>query len=307
MPTDHAFLTLLDLSPDRFTRLLERADDGRRGSGFSSGLEDQKLILLFEKPSTRTRVSFEVGITELGGHPVTLTADQIQLSRGEPIRDTARVLSGYADGLVARVYNHSSLEECVQFGSIPVINALSDRTHPCQGFSDFLTIRTHFDLASVTVAFIGDGNNVCHSLINGTALSGASLRIATPERHAPSDEVIENARTVARETGAEIHWTADPEEAANDADVLYTDVWTSMGDEEQADERREVFAGYQIDRDLLNRAADRAVVMHCLPAHRGEEITEAVLESERSIVWQQAENRLHAQKALLEDLFGDNR
>ncbi len=303
MTNSRSFLTLPDLSVPEFHELLNDAAAIKEG-GQSSGVLDRKtLVLLFEKPSTRTRVSFEVGIQELDGTPVTLNADEIQLSRGEPVRDTARVLSRYADGLIARVYNHSALEECVRFGSVPVVNALSDRAHPCQVLSDFLTIRECASTVKVDLAYIGDGNNVCHSLIAGTVLSGATLRLAVPESYGPLPDVLEAARERAADTGAEIRTCDTPDEAAAGADVLYTDVWTSMGHEREVEERREAFKTYRINNALLARAEADAVVMHCLPAHRGEEITEDVLEGDQSVVWQQAENRLHAQKALLRFLF----
>ncbi len=305
MTDNRSLLTLFDLSHQEFLKLLGHASDLKEQNRQRDTLQDLKMTLLFEKPSTRTRVSFEAGLHELQAIPIPLNADEIQLSRGEPVRDTARVLSRYADGIIARVYNHSALVECVKFGSVPIINALSDLTHPCQALSDFLTIQELKSLKDVTIAYIGDGNNVCHSLIHGATLAGARFRVATPPEYTPNSEILSGARKRANDTGAALHYSESPEEAVAGADVLYTDVWTSMGDEDESEKRRQTFRGYQINRELLQQASENAIVMHCLPAHRGEEITDEVLESEQSVVWQQAENRLHTQKALLEFLFTD--
>lgn len=266
-----------------------------------SPLKNRSFIMLFEKPSTRTRTSFEVGIYQLGGQPVPLDSSDIQLSRGEPIKDTARVFSRYGSGVIARVYEHATLEEFAEFSSVPVINALSDYTHPCQALADYYTIQQmKGDLQNVTIAYVGDGNNVCRSLMLGSVLFGSQLRVATPSGYRPGERIWKQANQMGHTDGISI--MEDPRKAVDEADVLYTDVWTSMGQEEEARERKEVFQPYQINQKLLAEAKEDAVVMHCLPAHRGEEITNEVMEGEASIVWKQAENRLHAQKGLLTHL-----
>lgn len=299
-------LSLSDITSEGFEELLKNSAKVKKTSSDSDVLSGKSLALLFEKPSTRTRVSFEVGIYELDGTPITLNASEIQLSRGEPVRDTARVLSRYADAVIARVHDHESLEECVQFGTIPVINALSDRFHPCQAIADFFTIREKKDTAeNLKIAYLGDGNNVCHSLIFGAAHTGSTLHVATPTEYQPETEVWTETREIGRSKGAEITGTTDPDVAATNADVLYTDVWTSMGQEEEARERKRLFQDFQINEKLLRKANSDAIVMHCLPAHRGEEITDQVLEGPQSVVWTQAENRLHTQKALLASIYSD--
>jgi len=296
------FITLETVTREQLVALFDLTDDIRERE--MDVCSRKRLGMIFEKPSTRTRVSCEVGITELGGTPVPLNANEIQLSRGEPVRDTARVLSRYADAIIARVYDHGSLEECTKFGSVPVINALSDFAHPCQAIADVFTIQEKKgDLDRVSVSFVGDGNNVCHSLMMGAALSGLSLTVATPSGYEPEDRVQSSARNIGAQQGAGLTVINDPKEAAQDADVVYTDVWTSMGQEEEANQRKRNFEGFQINDDLLDLAHEDAIVMHCLPAHREEEITDSVLESPQSVVWQQAENRLHTQKALLTHMF----
>ena len=251
--------------------------------------------MLFQKPSTRTRVSFETGMTQLGGHAIFLGADDIQLGRGEPIKDTARALSGYVDFIMARLFDHSELEELAAYATVPVINGLTDDAHPCQSLADLLTIRErHENLDEVTAAWIGDGNNVAHSFILGCAMTGVDLRVAAPEGYGPDASIIERAG----ELGTAPTVTTDPQAAADGADVVYTDVWVSMGQEDERDERLAAFENFQVNQSLLE-ATNKADVMHCLPANRGEEITDTVIESEQSVVWQQAENRLHAQKGLL--------
>jgi ornithine carbamoyltransferase len=264
-------------------------------------LPGRSLGMIFQKPSTRTRVSFEVGMTQLGGHALYMRADDLQLGRGETIRDTATVLSRYLDGIVIRTFAQSDVEELAEHASIAVINGLTDETHPCQALADVLTIRDHFGrIEDIRVAYLGDGNNVCSSLMVACAALGASFVAATPEGYEPA----ERALATARERGGEVEVTGDPDEAARGADVLYTDVWTSMGQEEERERRLRDLAGFGIDERLLGLAGSGAIVLHCLPAHYGEEITEAVLYGPRSAVWDQAENRLHAQKALLALLVG---
>jgi ornithine carbamoyltransferase len=238
---------------------------------------------------------------ELGGHALFLNPRDLQLGRGEEIRDTARVLSRYVHGVMIRAYRHGNLEEYARYSSVPIVNGLSDREHPCQVLADLLTLRERFrSLEGIRVAWVGDGNNVCHSLILAAALTGLEVRVATPLKYRPDPEVVARSRAA----GGKITLTRDPEAAVKDADAVYTDVWVSMGEEEEREKRLAAFRGYAITRDLVSLAADRAVVLHCLPAHRGEEITDEVMEGPKSAVWDQAENRLHAQKALLVRLLG---
>jgi len=303
-PMIGSVLSLSDVSRSQLRKLVELAAVFKRrratGGAVEQRLSGKSIGLLFEKPSTRTRISFEVAVCELGGHPLFLPTSELQLGRGEPIKDTARVLSRYLHCLVARVDSHESLLELDRWSTIPVINALSDTEHPCQTIADLLTIReAKGRLEGLSVGWIGDGNNVCHSLMLGCALSGISLVVATPEGYEPDDELVERAEQL----GGDITLTHDPEQAALDADVLYTDVWMSMGQEGEWEGRHAAFDGFQINERLLSLAFPECTVLHCLPAHRGEEITDAVIEGEHSAVFAQAENRLHAQKALLYEMF----
>jgi ornithine carbamoyltransferase len=251
--------------------------------------------MIFQKPSTRTRVSFEVGIAQLGGYGLYLRADDLQLGRGETIRDTATVLSRYLDGILIRTFAQSDVEELAEHAEIPVINGLTDETHPCQALADVLTIRERLGrLEGVRVVYLGDGNNVCSSLMVASARLGSSFVAATPPGYEPDERAVATARA-----SAEVEIVNDPEAAVRGADVLYTDVWTSMGQENERERRLRDLARFGITQELLAQAADRAIVLHCLPAHYGEEITEAVLYGPQSAVWDQAENRLHAQKALM--------
>lgn len=294
-------LSIADLSSDEVTMLLDGAASLAAARGPSRALAGRSIGMIFEKPSTRTRVSFEVGIAELGATPVVLNASELQLGRGETVEDTARVLSRYVHALVVRTFGHDRLTTLAAAGSIPIVNALSDHEHPCQALADLLTIRQRFGaLRDVTLAYIGDGNNVAHSLMLAGALTGMAVRVATPDGYAPDPAVTAQARAL----GGDVTLTTDPGEAAGDADVLYTDVWASMGQETEAEIRRKAFHGFQIDDALVARASDRAIVLHCLPAHRGEEIAASVLDGPRSLVWDQAENRLHTQKAVLGWLLG---
>jgi ornithine carbamoyltransferase len=288
------FLTGDELVREELDALLDRAlvlKEGRaRGEG-AHALSGRSVALVFEMPSTRTRVSFEVGVTELGGAPIVLRGEELQLSRGESIGDTARVLSRYAHGLVVRAVSDEALAELAEASAVPVINGLTPRNHPCQALADLLTLRERFGaLEGLKLAYVGDGNNVARSLAIVGAAAGVEVRVASPDGYA-------------LETGLAALDTSDPREAVRDADAVYADVWVSMGDEAQADRRRADLAPYQLSSELLAAASERAIAMHCLPAHPGEEITEDVLYGERSAVWDQAENRLHAQKALLEVLL----
>ncbi len=292
------FLDVDDLTRTELETVLDIASeykaeyrDGIRHDDF----DQRTLGMLFQKPSTRTRVSFETGMTQLGGHAVFLGESDIQLGRGEPLKDTSRALSRYVDVLMARVFKHANIEELARYADVPVINGLTDDAHPCQTLADLLTIREHRgNLDDVTAAWVGDGNNVAQSFALGCALTGVDLTVATPEGYGIDEDVIERAADL----GGEPTITTDPAEAVEDVDVVYTDVWISMGQEDERDVRMNDFDGFQVNGELLD-AADNPIVMHCLPAHRGEEITGDVIESDAAVVWDQAENRLHAQKGLM--------
>lgn len=303
------FLSIDALDPAALSDLLDRADalkaERAAGQRTRHDLAGRTVGMIFEKPSTRTRVSFEVGIGELGATPLVLSATDLQLGRGETVEDTARVLSRYVDALVVRTFAQSRLETLARAGSVPIVNALSDLDHPCQALADLQTIRAATGgLAGRRLTYLGDGNNVAHALLLAGGLSGLDVTVAHPAGFAPQAAVLDRARVLAAASGARLAATTDVQAALSGADVLYTDVWASMGQEEEAAARRRAFAAYQLDADALAAAGQDALVMHCLPAHRGEEITAAVLDGPRSIVWEQAENRLHAQKALLLDLLG---
>jgi len=263
-------------------------------------LKGKTLGMIFQKSSTRTRVSFEVGMWQLGGSALFLNANDLQIGRGEPVKDTARVLSRYVDGIMIRTSSHDEVIEMAKYATIPVINALTEMMHPCQALTDIFTVMEHKGkLAGLKMAYIGDGNNMVHSLIQACAKVGMDIAIATPKGYEPDAEIIDEARQVATVTGSKITIGNDPLVAAAQADVLYTDVWASMGRETEQNIRKVAFAGYQINREVMNVAKADAIVLHCLPAHRGEEITDEVIESAQSVVFDQAENRLHVQKAIM--------
>ena len=290
-------ISVSDLTHEEIYELLDLAAwmKERRGH-YTDALKDMSLAMIFEKPSTRTRVSFEVAMTELGGHALYLNYADLQLGRSETICDTASVLSRYVHVIMARVYRHETVRELARCADIPVINALSDMEHPCQLLADLLTIRERKgDLKDLRIAWIGDGNNVCNSLILGSAITGMNLSVACPAGYEPDAGIVARAN----ELGSSVLITNDPIEAASGADVLYTDVWVSMGDEKEEEKRLRDFSGFQINNDLLSHAKSDCIVLHCLPAHRGQEISAEVLDGEHSVVMDQAENRLHAQKALL--------
>src|SRR4051795_1832322 len=293
------FTRVADWSGDELKRVLELADELKEQQKRSEEhhlLPGRALGMIFQKPSTRTRVSFEVGIAQLGGHGLYLAASDLQLGRGETLHDTATVLSRYLDGLMIRTFAQDDVEELARHATIPVINGLTDSSHPCQALADVMTIRERLGrLEGVRVAYFGDGNNVCASLMVACAKLGMDFVAATPQGYEPEERVVE----IARETGGTVKLTHDPREAAKGADVLYTDVWTSMGQEEEKERRLKDLAGFGIDEALVMLAADEAIVLHCLPAHYGEEIAEDVLYGPQSAVWDQAENRLHAQKGLM--------
>jgi ornithine carbamoyltransferase len=300
------FLSIDDLSPDELAYLLDLSTKVKAHPGdYGSRLRMKAVALIFEKPSTRTRVSFEVAVSSTGGHPLALSSSELQLGRGETIEDTGRVLSRYVDAIVLRTFEQERLEALAVGASVPVVNSLSDFEHPCQALADLFTIRQHRgDLAGQTLAYVGDGNNVAHSLLLAGAKAGMTVRVATPHGFEPIPQVVGRAEEIAAETGGAVSVTTDPPEAVTGADALYTDVWASMGQESEAMERRLVFQAYRIDDSLLDLAAPGAIVLHCLPAHRGEEITDEVIDGPRSVVWDQAENRMHTQKALLLWLLG---
>ena len=296
------FLTILDIPRDEARQVLLRAKEMKDNNVRTDLLDGKVLLMIFDKASTRTRVSFEVGVRQLGGEPVFIASKDSQLGRSEPLKDAARVLTRYADGLIVRTFGQDKLETLVEYGNIPVVNALTDEYHPCQIMADVLTMyeRTP-NLEEIKVAWVGDGNNVAHSFINGAATFGYELALACPEGYKPDNAILENARSL----GAKITLTEDPAEAVAGAHYVHTDVWASMGQEEEQKKREAAFAGFMVDDALMGKAAPDAKFMHCLPAHRGEEVSESVFEGPASIVWDQAENRLHMQKAILEWIYKD--
>jgi ornithine carbamoyltransferase len=285
-------VTVLDLADRLKARHKQRVDDPL--------LAGRTLGMIFEKPSTRTRVSFEVGISHLGGTGLHLAAGDLQLGRGETIKDTAIVLSRYLDGIMIRTFSQADVDELAEHADVPVLNGLTDEFHPCQALADVMTMRERFGtFEGLRVAYLGDGNNVCHSLMVACAKLGMDFVAATPDGYEPNADVVGWAEAAAESSGGSVELVHDPEVAATGADVLYTDVWTSMGQEEEQEKRLRDLAGFQLDDRALRLTSERAVVMHCLPAHYGEEVSEDVLHGERSAAWDQAENRLHAQKALM--------
>jgi ornithine carbamoyltransferase len=294
------FLAISDFTTAELVRLFELAGRMKRGDYPDRPLTGQTLAMIFGKTSTRTRVSFEVGVWQLGGQALFLSSREIQLGRGEPIRDTARVLSGYVDGIMIRTYQHTEVEELARFATVPVINGLTDLLHPCQVLADVMTVREEFGgCEGKVVAWIGDGNNMANSWLEAAGAFGFELRLACPEGYEPDHAIFE--RNAAR---TRISITELPEEAVAGAHVVTTDVWASMGHEEEADSRRQAFRGYAVDETLMAQARREAIFLHCLPAHRGEEVSDSVLEGPQSRVWAEAENRLHIQKALMAALMG---
>lgn len=297
-------LSIHDLSQDEFTEILETA--ARLKMELKAGiphpiLKGKTLAMIFEKSSTRTRVSFQTGIFQLGGQGIFLSTRDIHLGHGEPVKDTARVLARYVDGIMIRTFAQNEVEEFAKYADVPVINALTDLLHPCQVLTDLLTMQEYKgkDLKGLHFAYIGDGNNMANSYLYGCAKAGIHCTIACPEGYEPDAQVLANAKEDAKATGAELKIVRDPAEAAKDADVLATDTWTSMGEEAEREVREKVFQGYQINKDLLSVADKKAIVLHCLPAYRGKEITEDVLESYANVIFDEAENRLHTQKAIM--------
>ena len=300
MPKD--FLSVADWSADELLGMLARAEELRRlhrGGERPQTLQGRTLAMYFEKPSLRTHVTFEAGMAQLGGHAVLLRPDQVGIGTRESPLDVARNLSRWVDGVMARTFSHDLVEQLAASATIPIINGLTDLLHPCQAMADLQTIAGIMNPKEAKVCYVGDGNNVANSLLLLSAVLGMRLVVATPATHRPAQSVKERADDLATESGAEISWTDDPFEAVAGADFIYTDTWTSMGQEEEAEQRREIFARYQVNAGLVAEAP-KAWLMHCLPAHRGEEITAELLDGERSLIYEQAENRLHAQKAVLE-------
>jgi ornithine carbamoyltransferase len=296
------FLLDTDITAAEQAAILEDAARRKRTrrSPEDTPLAGHSVALVFEKPSTRTRLSFEVGVVELGGHPLVIDAGTTQLGRGEPIEDTAQVMSRYVDAIVIRTFGQDRIEQLAAAATVPVVNALTDLAHPCQALADLQTIAEHRgDLAGQTLTYVGDGNNMAHSLLLAGALAGLHVRVAAPADFAPQDDIVQTATKLAADSGGSVTVTTDVLAAADGADVLYTDVWASMGQEAEATKRAKAFAGYQISDEVLAAAAGDAIVLHCLPAHRGEEIAASVMDGPQSVVFDQAENRLHALKALL--------
>ena len=304
-------LSIHELSADDVEEILTLAADlkAKQKAGIPHKLLAGKTLgMIFEKSSTRTRVSFEVGMYQLGGQALFLSSRDLQLGRGEPIKDTARVLSRYLDGIMIRTYGHERIEELAHYADIPVINALSNLLHPCQALTDLLTIREYKgkNLAGLKMAYVGDGNNMTHSLMYAAAKVGMNFAAATPEGYEPNAEVVANAKADAAETGATVTITHNPMEAVADADIIVTDTWASMGQEAEHDARTAVFRPYQVNWELVAESGNaRCIVMHCLPAYRGEEITEDVFEEFADVIFDEAENRLHVQKAIMALVMGD--
>ncbi len=303
-----SILSVADLSPQEMESLVARSEALKKQ--FQSGQPSRALSgsavgLLFEKPSTRTRTSFEVATLKLGGSPVYLSSSELQLSRGEPVKDTARILGSYLDVVVARVYSQSTLVQLAEYSGKPVINGLSDAEHPTQAVSDLLTIKeTKGRLRGTTLAYIGDGNNVCNSLMLAGALTGMNVVAASPEGYEPEASFVRKAKSLARKTGGSVEVVREPKKAVARADAVYTDVWVSMGEEKEQEPRLRAFRKYQVNSDLMKAAPRGAVVMHCLPAHRGLEISDDVLEGTRSVAWQQGANKLYGAAASLEHVVG---
>lgn len=297
-------LAVSDLTASEIRKLFAQARRMKRRRKATSALSGKVLGLLFEKPSVRTRVSFEVGMAQLGGSALYLGPVECGGGKREAAGDMGQVLSRYLDGIVARTFCHEQAELLAKSAAIPVINGLSDYHHPCQALADLFTMEEKLESPrGATMAYVGDGNNVCHSLLEACALLGVSIRVATPKKYEPCEEIVRWAQTQARHSGGKVLTTHDPEEAVRGAHVVYTDVWASMGQEKESGRRSRIFRDFQVNRSLMRRALPGALFMHCLPAHRGQEVTDEVIDSPQSIVYDQAENRLHLQKALLVKLL----
>ena len=302
------FISIHDITRDEFNGLMDLAIKLKKEqkAGIKHHiLEGKTLGMIFTKSSTRTRISFEVGMYQLGGHPMYLNANDMQLGRGESIYDTANVMSRFVDGIMIRTYAHQDVLDLAKYGTVPVINALTDYLHPCQAMADLMTVYEHKGkLEGLKLAYVGDGNNVAHSLLYACAKAGMHMSVATPAGYECAAEVVANAKDDAKETGSQIFITNDPAEVVANADVVCTDTWVSMGQEAEKAERRKIFADYQVNTELFGKAKDDAIFIHCLPAYRGYEVTEDVIDGPRSVIFDEAENRLHAQKAVLATLMG---
>ena len=302
--TGKDLLSVADLSSEEIEALLSDTVD-MKAMGRSTVLSEKTLALLFEKPSLRTRVSFDVAMEQLGGHTIYLSPAEVGLGKRESVADVARVLSRYVDVIAARTFSHQTVVDLADYTDIPVINALSDLEHPCQALADIFTIyEKKGKLEGLTLAYVGDGNNVAHSLLLAASLTGINFRIASPAGYQVQEKILRLAQQYAENTGAEIFCTDEPHLAVSGADVIYTDVWTSMGQEAEAEQRRQIFARYQVNEELLSLAEEDAILMHPLPAHHGEEVAEGILDIPQSVVFDQAENRLHVQKTLLAKMLG---
>jgi ornithine carbamoyltransferase len=303
------FISLADLTPGEIRDFLDLARLLKlHPAAFRETCRGRTLAMIFQKPSLRTRVSFEAGIFRMGGQAMYLGPKDIQLHRGESIADTARVLGQLVDGIMARMFDHNDIVELARHSPVPVINGLSDWNHPCQAIADLMTLEEkHGRLHGLKLAYIGDGNNMAHSLLHGCSRMGVSITVAHPPGYAPDARVVARSREFGEESGAVVTVTEDPHEAAADAHAVYTDVWTSMGQEEEEAARRQAFQGFQVDAALMARAKKRAIFLHCLPAHRGEEVSADVMDGPQSVVFDQAENRMHAQNAVMVRLIGDAR
>jgi len=299
-------ISIKDLTTQEIEGLFGLTDKLKKDKAkFGSALKGKTLALIFQKPSNRTRVSFEVGMCQLGGHSIYLSPQEINLGVRESIEDVAKTLSRYVDGIVLRTFEHKTILEMAKYAGVPVINGLTDFSHPCQALADVYSIREKLkNIKGATLAYVGDGNNVCNSLLLASAKMGLNMNVGAPKGYEPQGSVLKDARAIAKAKNSSIKLFNDPEEAVRGVDVVYTDVWASMGQEKEAEERRKIFKGFQINAELMKSAKKDALVMHCLPAHRGEEITGKVIDSANSIVFDQAENRLHLQKAILIKLLG---
>ncbi|MCX7738919.1 MAG: ornithine carbamoyltransferase [Hydrogenothermaceae bacterium] len=297
------FLSVSDFSKEEVIEIIRYGIELKRNKFKDRTISGKSIGLIFMKQSTRTRLSFEVGVYQMGGQPIYISGSSTQMSRGEDIKDTARVMSRYLDGIVIRTFSHKEVQDLARYSSIPVINALTDYLHPCQVMADLMTMYERFGtLKGKKVTYIGDGNNMANTWLIACGLMGIDISIATPEGYEPNGKAVLEAVELAKKSGAKIELTIDPLEAARSADVLYTDVWVSMGQEGDKDKKK-VFEGYSINEKVLSEAKDRCIVMHCLPAHKGEEITEDIFERYSDIIFDQAENRLHIQKAIMSFLF----
>jgi ornithine carbamoyltransferase len=300
------FIEVHDYTADEIAAIFELAADMKKNpKKFNRALEGQTLAMIFEKSSTRTRVSFEVGMYQLGGHALFLSSRDIQLGRGEPITDTARVLSRYVDGIMARTFAHKTVTDLAEFATVPVINGLTDLSHPCQSMTDYFTAWEKFggNLKGRKIAYVGDGNNMAHSLLVAAPKVGMDIAVATPPDYAPNPEVVAQAQEAAQAAGTKVMLTNSMDEAIRDADIVETDVWASMGQEMEAEKRNRDFAGWMVDARHMESAKKDAIFMHCLPAHRGEEVSAAVIDSPASVIYDEAENRLHVQKAIMHTLM----